>query len=499
MTNQKKSLVHWLIFAVSIVAIFSLGLLAASILERKTEAQFAFTPKVEINSNESRNEVWGQNYPREFQSYYQTSDTSFRSKYNGNAMIDMLDVDPRLVVLWAGYGFSKDYNQGRGHFYAITDIKNSLRTGGPTNDKDGPMPSTCWTCKSPDVPRLMERDGVAEFYSGKWARLGSEVVNPIGCADCHDSKTMNLRISRPALIEAFERQGKDINKSSHQEMRSLVCAQCHVEYYFDKTKKEGAQYLTLPWDKGKKVEDMEQYYDEIAFSDWTHAISKAPMLKAQHPDYEVYTMGIHADRNVSCADCHMPYKTEGGSKFTDHKLQSPLNNVANSCQVCHRQETDNLVKNVYDNQDRIISKRDRLEELLVKAHVEAGKCWELGATEEQMKAALQDIRHAQWRWDYTAAGHGSAFHAPVEMGRVIASGIDLAQEARLKLSQLLMTLGFKGEVPYPDITTKAKAQQFIGLPMDKLIQEKEAFKQNVIPKWLETAKKREAAIPVKKI
>jgi len=157
------------------------------------------------------------------------------------------------------------------------------------------------------------------------------------------------------------------------------------------------------------------------------------------------------------------------------------------------------VKNVYDNQDRIISKRDRLEELLVKAHVEAGKCWELGATEEQMKAALQDIRHAQWRWDYTAAGHGSAFHAPVEMGRVIASGIDLAQEARLKLSQLLMTLGFKGEVPYPDITTKAKAQQFIGLPMDKLIQEKEAFKQNVIPKWLETAKKREAAIPVKKI
>jgi nitrite reductase (cytochrome c-552) len=184
-------------------------------------------------------------------------------------MIDMLEEGPELVVLWAGYGFSKEYNQGRGHYYAIKDVRNILRTGAPTNANDGPMPTTCWTCKSPDVPRVMNRDGVAEFYKGSWSRLGPEIVNPIGCADCHDNETMNLRISRPALIEAYERMGKDVNKSSYQEMRSLVCTQCHVEYYFDKEKVEGAQYLTFPWDNGFTAEAIAEYYDNLEFSDWT--------------------------------------------------------------------------------------------------------------------------------------------------------------------------------------------------------------------------------------
>ncbi len=122
-------------------------------------------------------------------------------------------------------------------------------------------------------------------------------------------------------------------------MSSLVCAQCHVEYYFNKKMVEGVPYLTLPWDKGFSAEDMEEYYDEIEFSDWTHKLSKAPMLKAQHPGYEIYLTGVHAARGVSCADCHMPFMSEGGQKFTDHHVQSPLNNVANSCQVCHREET----------------------------------------------------------------------------------------------------------------------------------------------------------------
>ncbi len=495
MSEQKrKPIVNWLILITTIIVVFLLGLLASSITQRKAEAVFAYTPTVKINQEEPRNDIWGKNFPREYQSYYETEDTSFRSKYNGNAMIDMLEVDPRLVVLWAGYGFSKDYNQGRGHVYAVEDLHNSLRTGGPTGPNDGPMPSTCWTCKSPDVPRVMKRDGVAGFYKGKWARLGPEIVNPIGCADCHDAETMNLRISRPALIEAFERQGKDINKVSHQEMRSLVCAQCHVEYYFDKKRPdaEGVPYLTFPWDKGMSVEAMEEYYDNKEFKDWTHKISKAPMLKAQHPGYEVYLTGIHAERGVSCADCHMPYKSEGGVKFTDHKIQSPLNNIANSCQVCHRQEAKTLIKNVYDRQDKIIENRDKLEELLVRAHVEAGKCWDLGATEEQMKDILTGIRHAQWRWDYAAASHGGSFHSPVEIGRVIATGIDIAQETRIKLARLLMKLGFEGEVPYPDITTKEKAQKFIGLPMEKLEEEKAKFKQELLPQWLEEAKERES-------
>ncbi|MBN2485702.1 MAG: ammonia-forming cytochrome c nitrite reductase [Bacteroidales bacterium] len=495
---KQKPWLGWLMFFATMAIVFLLGLLASSIMERRAEAVFAYVKQVDHSQFEPRNEIWGQNFPREYQSYMKTADTSFRSKYNGSATIDMLEEDPRLVVLWAGYAFSKDYKQSRGHYYAVSDVWNTLRTGAPINGTTSPQPNTCWTCKSPDVPRLMNELGsAAEFYKGNWETKGHEVVNHIGCADCHDAKTMNLRISRPALIETFERTGKDIENISHQEMRSLVCAQCHVEYYFNKKKVEGVSYLTFPWDKGYSAENMEAYYDEIGFTDWVHALSKAPMLKAQHPDYEVYLTGTHASRGVSCADCHMPYISEGGVKYTNHHISSPLANPASTCQVCHRQETDKLIADVYSRQDKIIENRDKLEMLLVRAHIEAKKAWDLGASEAQMKDILTNIRHAQWRWDYTAAGHGSSFHSPVEIGRVISTGIDIAQEGRIKLARLLSDLGHNKEIPYPDISTKAKAQEFIGLDMKTMNSEKSVFMQKVVPEWLEIARERESNYAVK--
>ncbi|PIY34038.1 MAG: ammonia-forming cytochrome c nitrite reductase subunit c552, partial [Bacteroidetes bacterium CG_4_10_14_3_um_filter_42_6] len=202
--NKKRSpLLNWVLFFATLIVVFFLGLLASSVTERRAEQQTTWKPEVQIAKFEPRNEVWGKNYPTEYNSYEKMKESNFRSKYNGNAKIDMLEVDPRLVVMWAGYGFSKDYNQGRGHAYAIEDLRNTLRTGGPTGSDDGPMPSTCWTCKGPDVPRIMNEEGVAAYYTGKWARLGAEIVNPIGCADCHNNETMELQISRPALVEAF--------------------------------------------------------------------------------------------------------------------------------------------------------------------------------------------------------------------------------------------------------------------------------------------------------
>lgn len=497
---KRKPIIGWLLFLGTMAIVFLLGILASSVMERRAEAVFAYAKQVDHDQFEPRNAVWGQNFPRQYQSYQKTANSGFRSKYNGSAMIDMLEVDPRLVVLWAGYGFSKDYNQGRGHYYAVEDIWKTLRTGAPAEGKSSPMPNTCWTCKSPDVPRLMNELGSpAEFYKGKWDTKGHEVVNSIGCADCHDAKTMNLKITRPALIEAFDRMGKDITKSSHQEMRSLVCAQCHVEYYFDKNRPgaEGVPYLTFPWDKGMSVEAMEEYYDKLEFADWTHKLSKAPMLKAQHPGYEVYLTGTHASRGVSCADCHMPYTSEGGQKYTNHHIGSPLENPANSCQVCHRQETDQLIQDVFTRQDRIIENRDKLEELLVHAHVEAKFAWDNGATKEQMKTILMDIRHAQWRWDYAAASHGGSFHSPVETSRIISTGITTAQDARIKLARLLAELGHNKPVPYPDISTKEKAQAFIGLPVEKLQAEKDVFVKDVAPEWIKTAEEREKGYVVK--
>jgi nitrite reductase (cytochrome c-552) len=488
---KEKPWLGWVIFLGTVVIVFLLGMLASSIIERRSEAIFAYTPAITFSQFEPRSARWGEIFPREYSSYKRTADTSFRSKYNGSSMIDMLEESPRMAVLWAGYAFSKEYTQGRGHYHAVEDIRNTLRTGAPAAGVPGPQPNTCWTCKSPDVPRLMNQIGVAEFYRGSWDTKGQEIINPIGCADCHDSKTMNLRISRPALLEAFENMGRDITQVSQQEMRSLVCAQCHVEYYFNKKMVEGVQYLVFPWKNGTTAEEIEKYYNEIEFSDWTHAMSRAPMLKAQHPDYEVYLTGVHASRGVSCADCHMPFMSEGGQKFTDHHLQSPLNNIANSCQVCHREETERLVKDVYLRQDKVAENRIILETLLVRCHTEAKAAWDNGASDSQMKEILNEIRRAQWRWDFSAAGHGNSFHSPVELSRIISGGIAIAQEARIKLARLLAALGQNREIPYPDIPTKAKAQAFIGLEMEKLNEEKRIFIENILPQWDKAGKERE--------
>lgn len=495
MTEQKSTRsnkLYWSIFIVAIVGFFLLGLLASSITQRKAEKEFVYKPIVQIGENEPRNEVWGENFPREFETYKKTLDTNLRTKYNGNVFRDALEEDPRMVVLWAGYTFSRDYSQPRGHAYAIKDVRNTLRTGAPMNGEGDLQPTTCWTCKSPDVPRLMAEKGVENFYKGKWSSIGAEIVNPIGCADCHDPQTMNLTITRPALKEAFERQGKDISKATHQEMRTLVCAQCHVEYYFNKKKIEGAQYLTLPWDKGMTVEKMEEYYDEYEFSDWTHTLSRAPMLKAQHPGYEVHMLGIHGQRGVACADCHMPYISEGGQKFTSHQQVSPLQHIDKTCQVCHRESEETLRNNIYERQDKIYENKIKLEDIIVRLHVEAKKAWDLGATEAEMKDILKGIRAAQWRWDFSVASHGASFHAPIEILRIMANAIEIGNGTRVKLARILAKYGFNQEVPYPDIATKAKAQAFIGLDMPKLNAEKKKFLDTVVPQWIQQAKTRES-------
>ena len=475
---SEKPWVGWALFGGTLLVVFLFGLFGASIVERRQEA-FITQHVAPLPDWEPRNEVWGQNYPRQWERYRRTARTDFQSKYAGSTHIDYLERYPKLVVMWAGYAFSRDYNQGRGHYHAVNDTRATLRTGVP-------QPGTCWTCKSTDVPRLMNELGVAEFYSKTWQELGEEVVNHIGCQDCHDPKTMNLRITRPALVEAFQRQGKNITDATHQEMRSLVCAQCHVEYYFRK----GDNYLIFPWDEGLGAEDMEKYFDGIGHVDWVHSISRAPMLKAQHPDYELFLTGVHAQRGVSCSDCHMPYRSEGGVKFTDHHLVSPLNNIAASCQVCHRESEETLRRDVISRQDRISELRYLAEDAITKAHIEAGAAWEAGAGEAEMKEILQLIRHSQWRWDYVAASNGMGFHSPQESARLLGSAIQKAGEARLKLSRVLHGLGVTDPVPMPDLSTKEDAQRFIGLDMEALRASKEEFMDTVVPQWERSARER---------
>lgn len=484
---------NWILFLGTIVVVFLLSMLVYSIMDRRTEGRFAYQARVAIEGIEPRDTLWGLNYPRQYQSYQKTKDTSFKSMYNTSGFRDALEENPETIILWAGYSFSKGYNQPRGHNHAVRDVLATVRIGAP-KDTATAIPSTCWTCKSPDVPRLMNEVGVTQFYSKKISDFGSQVINPIGCADCHDPKTMNLTITRPALIEAFQAMGRDINQASHQEMRSLVCAQCHVEYFFDKTNptKKGAQYLTFPWKNGYSVEKMIAYYDSIGFSDWVHPLSKAKMLKAQHPDHEIYSFGVHAKRGVSCADCHMPYGTEGGQKFTDHHIGSPLRNVENSCFVCHREKVEDLVSDVYERQSKVKQSSAQLQRQIAMAHLEAEQAWKLGATEAQMQNILKNIRHAQFRWDYIAASHGAGFHAPLESTRVIAAGSSIIQEARVELARVLATLGHTQPVKMPDLNNKSALQAYIGVDLEKEKLIKAEFLEQVVPKWLQEGKAREA-------
>lgn len=436
----------WAVLAVLAAITFALGLLASSVLTRREEARPA-PPLRPIDRMEVDNARWGENFPREYASYQRMLDDTTKTRYGGATPRDYLVETPANVILFAGYGFAKEYRQARGHMHAIEDVTGTQRVNAKT-------PGTCFTCKSPDVPRLMEKMGVAKFYSTPLAELKGEVKHPIGCLDCHEPNTMKLRVSRPALREAFARRGRDIDQVSHQEMRTLVCAQCHVEYYF----KDPGKYLVFPWDKGLRADEIEAYYDEAGFTDWTNAVSRTPMVKMQHPDYEVYSTGVHAFRNVSCADCHMPYHTEGGAKFTDHHVQSPLLNLSNSCVVCHRWSEADLRSRVEGIQDKVREGRDRAETMVARAHFDIAAAMQAGAADDELQEPRRLVRHAQLRWDYVAANNGMGFHSPQECMRVLESSVDLAAQCRLECARVLARHGVTQAVRYPDYSTKEKAQ-----------------------------------------
>jgi len=314
---------------------------------------------------------------------------------------------------------------------------------------------------------MMDKMGVKEFYAANFHDLTSEITHPIGCQDCHDPNTLRLRITRPALREAFAAMGRSIDEASHQEMRSLVCTQCHAEYYFKTDESAGLKnYLTFPWPKGTTADDMLAYYDAIDFADYVHPISGARIVKAQHPDYELYRTGVHSFRDVSCADCHMPYRTEGGVKFTDHHVQSPLLNIANSCAVCHRWSEDELRGRVEGIQTKVSEAMLQAEEALVHAHFDIAAAVQAGTADDDLRAARALVRGAQFRWDYVSATNGMGFHSPQESMRLLGEAANLAQQARVDAARLLARHGVTSAPRYPDVSTRQKAwdvaQSFVG-------------------------------------
>lgn len=453
---------------------WSLGLLVAGAL-------FAGQPHAEV---EARNDLFAKDHATQYQSWEQTQQSGERT--------DALAEDPNMVVLWAGYPFAKDYNKPRGHYYALTDVRETLRTGAPKSAEDGPLPMACWSCKSPDVARVIETQGEEAYFKGMWAKGGPEIVNTIGCADCHDtgSKAFQtgqpaLHLSRPYASRAMDAIQMPFAKQGRFDQQAQVCGQCHVEYYFAAPTKS----VTFPWVKGTTVDDMERYYDDIGFADWVHGLSKTPMLKAQHPEYETWRAGIHGKNNVGCVDCHMPkVRGDDGKLYTDHKVGNPFDRFEQTCANCHTQSKEALQAVVKERKAAVNELKLSVERQLVHAHFEAKAAWDAGASEEQMKPILQDIRHAQWRWDYSIASHGVHMHAPDVALKTLGTALNKAADARTKLARLLATKGITGEIPLPDISSKEQAQRALGMDMKQFISDKQQFLKTTVPAWEKQAK-----------
>src|SRR5215204_1313015 len=350
--------------------------LLVNIFNRQQEARNPFYRVVELNDETVDPAVWCRNFPLQYDGYKRTVD-QVRTRYGGSEAVprtpsqadprgivaqSRLEEDPRLKTMWAGYAFATDFREERGHAYMLDDQTYTQRQAVVQ------QPGTCMHCHaSVYVPykKLGAGDVIKGFEAMNrmpYQEARKAVSHPVSCIDCHDPTSMQLRVTRPGFLEGIRalansddpvpnmqsverwRQGNrqepyDVNMlATRQEMRAFVCGQCHVEYYFKGPEKR----LTYPWFKGLKVEQIMAYYDEVQQKDWVHAETGAPVLKAQHPEFEMWNQGVHARSGVACADCHMPYTRVGGLKVSDHHVRSPLLNINNACQTCHKWPEEEL-------------------------------------------------------------------------------------------------------------------------------------------------------------
>jgi nitrite reductase (cytochrome c-552) len=420
----------WLYVVVFVVAAgitAGIAALLTNIQERKAEAVQYPLKVVTVAADELDPAVWGQNFPLQYDAFRKTEQDYGSTTYGGSTVYSKLERTPAMVRLWAGYAFSIDHNEERGHFYALTDQKQTKRV----TERD--QPGACANCHAAEAPQLIQSMGWEAFNHTPYKELQDQLHLGTSCADCHDPDTMALRITRPGLLNALEARGIDITQATRQEMRTYVCAQCHVEYYFQGDNK----LLTFPWTNGTTIDDIEAYYAEVGFKDWEHKETGAPMLKMQHPEFELFSTSLHYRSGVACADCHMPYMREGSVKISDHWLRSPLVNVSASCQTCHKFTEGELIERVQVIQDKTAELLRQSEEAILAAIDTIVAAKTAGATPEQLADALQLHRAAQMRWDFISSENSTGFHSPQEAARVLADSIDLARQAELAAYKVL--------------------------------------------------------------
>jgi len=444
-----------IVWTAAVAAILTLALTAllVSIIERKQEARHTFFRVAEIDEDTEDPAVWGRNFPLQYDSWKRTVDM-VRTRYGGSEAMprnptaadprervsqEKIEEDPRLKRMWLGFPFAVDHREDRGHAYMLIDARYTKRV------LEFNQPGTCLNCHA-STAVLYRRLGGGDIFKGFEALNSMPFVeavkyatHPVACVDCHDPQTMRLRITRPAFIEGIRMlkaaQGVpnyDPNTmASAQEMRTFVCAQCHVEYYFQGPQKR----LVYPWSKGLRAEQMFAHYEDAAHRDWVHTETGAPLLKAQHPEFEMFSLGIHARAGVACADCHMPYKREGGMKVSDHHVRSPLLNINRACQGCHRFSEQEIKDRVEEIQSRFMEARNIALDALIDLIEEISRARALGLADAQLAPARQAQRKAQFFIDLVEAENSIGFHAPGEMLRLLTQALDIIRKGQVALRE----------------------------------------------------------------
>ena len=446
------------------VATAAVTALLMNVFERKAEAKQPYVRLVEVNEDTTDPSVWGTNWPRQYDSYQRTA-LATRTRFGGHGGSEALpeqkiDRDPWLKRMFLGYAFAIDYRDRRGHAYMLSDQENTERLTKPQS-------GSCLHCHASIMPlyrKLGDGDAMAGFektYQYSYQDLNAELhemghANPVSCVDCHDPDTMALRVTRPGFINGIQalaageapvphlpsiqqwREGSraqpyDPNTdASRTEMRSYVCGQCHVEYYCS-----SELPLTFPWGEGMTAEDTETFWNKTRFPDGTrffdykHKETGAPILKAQHPEFELWSQGIHARSGVACADCHMPYQRDGAAKVSDHWVRSPLLNINRACQTCHHFSEEEIAARVDAIQLRNFDLLQRGGDALMGLLDAVLQARADGATDEQLAQALEFQRMAQWRLDFIAAENSMGFHAPQEAARVLGEAADYARQGQI--------------------------------------------------------------------
>lgn len=438
----------------AIAAALAAGATAAllvNIFERKQEARDPFFRVVAIDDDTADPALWGKNFPIQYDQYRRTVDQE-RTRFGGSEAMprtpteadprtivaqSRLEEDPRLRTFWAGYAFSVDFDEERGHAHMLIDQRMTER------QRVVQQPGTCLHCHA-STYTLYKELGDGDLQAGfeavnrmTYQEATALVEHPVACIDCHDPETMALRVTRPAFMNAI-RQVKaaegvedfEVNRDATRiEMRAYVCGQCHVEYYF---RGEG-KTLTYPWANGLRADEIYEYYRQEGFRDWVHAESGAPVLKAQHPEFEMWSQGTHARAGVVCADCHMPYRRAGGFKVSDHQVRSPLLDVSASCQTCHRVSEEELLARAHTIQQRTFEMRNLAMDAVVALIGELAQAGRGGAAGTDLAAAREHHRRAQFLLDFVEAENSMGFHADQESMRLLALSIDAARLGQLAL------------------------------------------------------------------